>query len=543
MVAALPIFFLFWALAYKRMKGYLAASLTLLLMLLVATTAYGMPGRAAISAAVLGVASGLWPIGWIILTAVFFYNLTVEAGQSRVIQSSISSLSKDRRVQALLIAFCFSAFLEGVAGEGAPVAVASAMLIGLGFTPLLAAVVCLVANTPPVPFGPVGVPTSMMISVTNLNGTAITKTIGFDMAILALVIPFLVLVVVSGFKRTIGVWPAALVAGFSYAITCFVVSHYFGVELPAIISAFVSMLCLIVFLRFWRPKQIWQFAYDSNDAIQAKTSYSRRQVLTAWSPYLLLMSMMSSWGAPAFTRFVQDKLHWVLNIPHWPSLDGIVYRTAPIVDVPTMYPASYRWNFLTAPGTAMLICAVATMAILRISPSRGLKVFTATCKEVEFALLTLAAVVGIGYLANYSGVSYTLGLACASYAGKLFPLFSPAIGWLGVFLTGSVTSSSALFGKLQQVTATQTGINPILTTSANLFGGVAGKLISPQSIAIACAATRLVGRETDIFRNTMKYSLTLLGLVVLIVLLQAWVVPGVIPVNPEAGMKHIAFLR
>jgi L-lactate transport len=543
MVAALPIFFLFWALAYKRMKGYLAASLTLLLMLLVATTAYGMPGRAAISAAVLGMASGLWPIGWIILTAVFFYNLTVEAGQSRVIQSSISSLSRDRRVQALLIAFCFSAFLEGVAGEGAPVAVAAAMLIGLGFTPLLAAVVCLVANTPPVPFGPVGVPTSMMISVTNLNGTAITKTIGFDMAILALVIPFLVLVVVSGFKRTIGVWPAALVAGFSYAVTCFVVSHYFGVELPAITSAFVSMLCLIVFLRFWRPKQIWQFAYDSNDAIQAKTSYSRRQVLTAWSPYLLLMSMMSSWGAPAFTRFVQDKLHWVLNIPHWPGLDGIVYRTAPIVDVPTMYPASYRWNFLTAPGTAMLICAVATMAILRISPSRGLKVFTATCKEVEFALLTLAAVVGIGYLANYSGVSYTLGLACASYAGKLFPLFSPAIGWLGVFLTGSVTSSSALFGKLQQVTATQTGINPILTTSANLFGGVAGKLISPQSIAIACAATGLVGRETDIFRNTMKYSLALLGLVVLIVLLQAWVVPGVIPVNPEAGMKHIAFLR
>jgi lactate permease len=252
------------------------------------------------------------------------------------------------------------------------------------------------------------------------------------------------------------------------------------------------------------------------------------------------MSIMSFWGTPAFTRFVQDKLHWVLNIPHWPGLDGIVYRTAPIVDVPTMYPASYRWNFLTAPGTAMLICAVATMAILRISPSRGLKVFAATCKEVEFALVTLAAVVGIGYLANYSGISYTLGLACASYAGKLFPIFSPAIGWLGVFLTGSVTSSSALFGKLQQVTAIQTGINPVLTTSANLFGGVAGKLISPQSIAIASAATGLVGRETDIFRNTIKYSLALLGLVVLIVLLQAWVVPGVIPVDPGAGMTHLA---
>lgn len=543
MVAALPIFFLFWALAYKRMKGYVAASLTLLLMLLVATTAYGMPGPAALSAAVLGMVGGLWPIGWIILTAVFFYNLTVEGGQSEIIQSSISSLSKDRRLQALLIAFCFSAFLEGVAGEGAPVAVAAAMLIGLGFKPLPAAVVCLVANTPPVPFGPVGVPTSMMISVTNLDGAAITKTIGSDVAILALVIPFLVLVALSGFKRTLEVWPAALVAGFSYAVTCFLVSHYLGVELPAIISAFVSMVCLIVFLKFWRPKQIWQFAYDSDNSTQAKTGYTRRQVLMAWSPYLLLMSMMSFWGTPAFTRFVENKLHWVLNIPHWPGLDGIVYRTAPIVDVPTMYPASYRWNFLTAPGTAMLICAVATMAVLRISPSRGLKVFRATCKEVEFALVTLAAVVGIGYLANYSGMSYTLGLACASYAGKLFPVFSPVIGWLGVFLTGSVTSSAALFGKLQQVTATQTGMNPVLTTSASIFGGVAGKLISPQSIAIACAATGLIGRETDIFRNTIKYSLALLGLVVVIVLLEAWVVPGAIPGDPGARMQRLALLH
>src|ERR1017187_6748609 len=271
MVAALPIFFLFWALAYKRMTGYLAASLTLLLMLLVAVSAYGMPARAAVSAAVLGMASGLWPIGWIILTAVFFYNLTVEAGQSRIIQNSISSLSGDRRLQALLIAFCFSAFLEGVAGEGAPVAVAAAMLIGLGFTPLLAAVVCLVANTPPVPFGPVGVPTSMMISVTNINGAVMTRTIGSDMAILALFIPLLVLIAVSGFKRTIEVWPAALVAGFSYAVACFVVSRYLGVELPAIISSFVSMVCLLVFLKFWRPKQIWQFAYDSNNTTQAKT--------------------------------------------------------------------------------------------------------------------------------------------------------------------------------------------------------------------------------------------------------------------------------
>ena len=543
MVAALPILFLFWALAYQHIKGYVAASLTLLLMLVVAVTAYGMPARAAVSATILGMASGLWPIGWIILTALFFYNLTVEAGQSGIVQNSISSLSKDRRLQALLIAFCFSAFLEGVSGEGAPVAVAAAMLIGLGFKPLSAAVVSLVANTPPVAFGPVGVPTSMMVSVTNINGAVMTRTIGSDMAILALVVPFLVLIVIAGFKRAIEIWPAAIVVGLSYAATCFEVSRHLGVELPAIISSFVSMVCLIVFLKFWRPKQIWQFSYDSDNKDPLKTSYTRGQVLTAWSPYLLLISVMSFWGTPSFARFVQDKLHWGLKIPHWPGLDGIVYRTAPIVDVPTIYPASYRWDFLTAPGTAMLICAIATMAILRISPSRGLKVFRATFKEVGFALVTLAAVVGIGYLANYSGISYTLGLACASYAGKFYPVVSPVIGWLGVFLTGSVTSSAALFGKLQQVAATEASINPVLTTSANMFGGVAAKLISPQSIAIACAAAGLVGRETDIFRNTIKYSIALLFLVVLIVLLQAWVVPGLVPVDPGVGMKHLALVR
>jgi lactate permease len=543
LVATLPISFLFWALAYKRMKGYVAASLTLLLTLLVAVAAYGMPAPAAASAALLGMTSGLWPIGWIILTAVFFYNLTVEAGQSEIIQSSLASLTSDRRLQALLIAFCFSAFLEGVSGEGAPVAVAASMLIGLGFSPLSAAVVCLVANTPPVPFGPVGVPTSMMISVTNIDSAVMTKAIGSDMAILAVIIPFFMLIVISGFKRAVEVWPAALVAALSYAVTCFVVSHRLGVALPAIVSSFVSVVCLVVFLRFWRPTQTWQFPYDVAATNQAKAKYATRQILRAWSPYLFLLAIMSFWETPAFTQFVQNRLHWSLHIRHWPSLDGIVYQTAPIVDSPTMYPASYRWDFLTAPGTAMLICAIVAMAIFRIGPARGLKVFKATFKQLVFALIMLAAVVGIGYLANYSGMSYTLGLACASYARKLFPVFSPAIGWLGVFLTGSVTSSAALFGKLQQVSATQTGLNPVLTTSANLFGGVTGKLISPQSITVACAATGLVGREPDIFRKTIKYSLALLGVVILIVALQAWAIPGVVPVDPETTMKHIASLR
>jgi len=540
LVAILPICFLFWALAYKRMKGYIAAISTLLLMLLVSVTAYRMPASAAVSAALLGMASGLWPIGWIILTAVFFYKLTVEGGQSEVIQHSLSSLTRDRRLQVLLIAFCFSAFLEGVAGEGAPVAVAASMLIGLGFTPVSAAVVCLVANTPPVPFGPVGVPTNMMISVTSINSAVMTRAIGFDMSILAVVIPFFLLIVVSGFRRAIEVWPAALVAGLSYAVTCFVVSRHLGVELPAIASSFVSIMCVVVFLRFWKPKQIWQFSYDAAVRDQPQSKYSTRDILKAFSPYLLVLVIMSFWETPTFSQFVQKRLHCVVNIPHWPSLDGIVYQTAPIVKTSTLYRASYHLDLLTAPGTAMLICAIASMAILRISPLRGLKVFTATCNQLVFALIMLAAVVGIGYLANYSGMSYTLGLACAFYAKKLFAVFSPAIGWLGVFLTGSLTSSAVLFGKLQQVSATQMGINPVLTTSASLFGGVTGKLISPQSITIACAATGLVGRESDIFRKTIRYSVTLLAFVILVVLLEAWVIPGVVPADRGIATEQIA---
>jgi len=529
LVASLPSCFLFWMLSLKRVKGYVAAGLTLLLMFLVAVFAYGMPVRAAVSATMLGMVSGLWPIGWIILTAVFFYNLTVEAGQSEVIQSSLSSLTNDRRIQALLIAFCFSGFLEGVSGEGAPVAVAASMLIGLGFPRVLAAVVCLVANTPPVPFGPVGVPTSMMISVTNIDSAAMTAAIGLDMTILAVVIPFLILIVISGLRRAVDVWPAAFVAGLSYAVTCFFVCHHLGVEVPAIISSFVSMICLIVFLRFWRPNRTWQFSNDGTAASKTGANHSSRQVLKAWSPYLFLLAIMSLWEMPAFTQFVQRALRLTVNFPHWPGLDGIVYRAVPIVESPEVYRASYRWDFLTAPGTAMLVCAIVSMAVFQISPSRGLGVFKATLKQLQFVLAVLAMVVGMGYLANYSGMSYTLGLACATYAKKFFPVFSPAIGWVGVFLTGSVTSAAALFGKLQQVTATETGLNPVLTTSASLFGGVAAKLISPQSITIACGATGLIGRETEIFRKTIKYSLALLGFVILVVLLEAWIVPGVIP--------------
>lgn len=528
LIVAIPILFLFWALAVKRMKGHWAGIVTLLLTLIVTILAYHMPVSVAVSAALLGMVIGLFPIGWIILTAVYFYNLTVEAGQFDVLKSSISMLSSDRRLQALLIAFCFSAFMEGVAGQGAPVAVCAAMLIGLGFSPLTAAVICLVANTPPVPFGPVGVPTNMMISVTQMKAGPITRAIGMDMALLALIIPFFMLVVMTGWKKTFEVWPAPLAAGVSYAITCYLVTQHMGAELPAILSSFVSLIVLAALLKIWKPAEIWRFPSDPPVNATTESKYTTGQIVKAWLPWAVLMTVMGIWGITAFKGWVNAK-HWFVMVGSWPGLDGIVYRVAPVVAKPAKLAASYKWEFFLAPGTAMFISSFIAMMILKISPARGAKVFGKTCKQLVYALITLSSVIGIGILANYSGMSYTLGLAFAHYTGKLFPLFSPVIGWLGVFLTGSVTSSAALFGKLQQVTAGALGINPVLTTSANLAGAVTGKLISPQSIAVACAATGLIGRETDIFRSTAKYSLILLAFIGILILCQAYLMPGMVP--------------
>jgi lactate permease len=536
LVVAIPIFFLFWALAVKRMKGHVAGVLTLLITIVICILVYRMPVTAALSAAVLGMVNGLFPIGWIILTAVFLFNLTVASGQFEVIKRSISALSPDRRIQALLIAFCFSAFMEGVAGQGAPVAVAAAMLIGLGFPALPAAVICLVANTPPVPFGPVGVPTIMMATVTGFPANTLTRAIGLDMAFTALIIPFFMVVVMVGFKRAKEVWPAALVAGVSYAIASFLVTTYVGPELPAITASIVSLVCLVVFIRFWKPRTIWNFPEDSEAARTAsKQTYSAGQIFKAWSPFLILMVIMAFWGTPVFKNFANKELKWFLLIPHWPGLDGVVYRAAPIVAKPALYAASYRWEWFTAAGTAMLISSIISMVVLGISPATGVRVLGKTFKQLQFTLITLASVLGIGFLANYSGMSFTLGLAFAAYTGMAFPIFSPVIGLVGVFLTGSVTSSAALFGKLQQVTAMSLGMNPILTTSASLFGSDMGKLISPQSIAVACAAVGLVGKETDIFRKTLKYSMILLGMVVVVVLLQAFVIPWVLPSAPPVS--------
>ncbi len=534
LVVAIPILFLFWALSVKRMKGHVAGPLTLLLTVVVTVLAYGMPVTAALSAGVLGMANGLFQIGWIILAAVFLYNLVVESGQLEIIKSSMSSLSSDRRLQALLIAFSFSAFMESTSGMGAPVAICAAMLIGLGFPALPAALVCLVGNTQPVPFGPLGVPTLMMASVTKISDHVLASAVGLDMAVLALIIPAFILVVLAGWKNTIGVLPAAVVVGASYSITCFLVARYIGAELPAALSSLVSIVCLVGFLKVWKPRSIWRFPHESSLQAVVSTQHSGAQILKAWSPFVLLMAVMCTFSIPALKAWAVNVAHLVVNIASWPLLDGIVYRTAPIVKAPSLYSAAYRWEFGTAAGTGIFFAAILSMALLRITPATGARVFLSTFKQMRFALATLASVVGIAYVANYSGMSYTLALALAHYTGKLFPVVSPVIGWLGVFLTGSVTSSAVLFGKLQQVTALQIGVNPVLTTSANLAGGVAGKLISPQSLAIACAATGMIGKESDILRKTWRYSLILLAIVILFIVVQAYLLPGIVPQDLSA---------
>lgn len=526
--AVIPILYLFWALAIKRMKGHLAGSSTLLVLLIIAILVYHMPVSTAISAAALGAVTGLVPIGWIILAAVFLYNLMVESGQFEIFKNSIASVSSDRRIQSLIIAFSFSAFMEGVAGQGAPVAVVAAMLIGMGFAPMTAATIGLIGNTPPVPFGPIGVPTLMMGTVTGLGGATVARGVGMDMAILAIFIPlFMMIVLTRNWRSTVEVLPAILVAGFGFAIPCLLITRFIGPELASVISSGVSLLCMFALMKVWRPQTVWRFANDTESSAGANVKYTSGQVFRAWSPFLVLIVIMLIWAIPSFKAFIGNDLKLFLAVPHWPLLDGIVYQVAPVVAKPAKYAASYRLDYILTPGSAILLVSIICLPILGVSPSKALQVFGKTFMQLRYTFIMLMSVIGIGFLANYSGVSHTLGLALALYTGMLFPIFSPIIGLIGTFMTGSVTSSAALFGKLQQVTAGQIGVNQMLTITASVFGSVAGKLISPQSIAIACGGVGMVGQEPGIFRRIIPYAIMILVFVIVIVLIEAWIVPGI----------------
>ncbi|MCI4127137.1 L-lactate permease LutP [Bacillus haynesii] len=545
LAALIPILYFFWALAIKRMKGYTAGVTTLLIALALAVFVYGMPAHQAVMSASQGAVYGLLPIGWIIVTSVFLYKLTVKTGQFEIIRSSVLSITDDRRLQALLIAFSFGAFLEGAAGFGAPVAISAALLVGLGFNPLYAAGICLIANTAPVAFGAIGIPIIAVEGPTGIPAMDISKMVGRQLPFLSVFIPFYLIIIMSGFKRAWEVLPAILVSGVSFAVTQYVSSNFLGPELPDILSAIVSLIALAVFLKFWKPKTTFKFSHEKEMAAaaeaqqleQQKASYSAGQIFKAWTPFLLLTAMVSIWGIPAVKQALTG--HYEGSNPLLLFIHEIGGRLTFAPGVPFLHnqildgsgkplEALYKLDLAGSAGTAILIAAVLTKFVTGMPWKEWGAVFTDSLKELGKPILTIASVVGFAYVTNSSGMSTTLGMSLAM-TGSMFAFFSPVLGWLGVFITGSDTSANLLFGSLQKVTAQSVGMEPVLSVAANSSGGVTGKMISPQSIAVACAAVGLAGKESDLLRFTLKHSLFLLFLVCMITFLQhhlfSWMIP------------------
>ncbi len=538
LVAVIPIVFFFLALAVFRLKGHVAGSITLALSIIIAIAAFGMPADMAVAAAGYGFAYGLWPIAWIIVAAVFLYKLTVKSGQFEVIRSSVLSITGDQRLQVLLIGFSFGAFLEGAAGFGAPVAITAALLVGLGFNPLYAAGLCLIANTAPVAFGALGIPIIVAGQVTGIDAFKIGAMTGRQLPFLSILVPFWLVFMMDGLKGVKETWPAALVAGGSFAITQYFTSNFIGPELPDITSALVSLISLTLFLKVWQPAAERDVVATAGGAAvlggnaprsAEPTPYSFGEILKAWSPFLVLTVLVTIWTLKPFKALFAPggalySLVFNFAIPH---LDQLVVKTAPIVANPTPIAAVFKLDPVSATGTAIFLSAVVSMFVLRIGAKTGLTTFKETLVELKWPILSIGMVLAFAFVTNYSGMSTTLALVLAG-TGAAFPFFSPFLGWLGVFLTGSDTSSNALFSSLQSTTAHQIGVNDTLLVAANTSGGVTGKMISPQSIAVACAATGMVGKESDLFRFTLKHSLMFAALVGLITLAQAYIFTGML---------------
>jgi len=528
LIAAIPIIFFFVALAVFRMKGHVAGTITVVLALLVSVAFYRMPVPMALASAAYGFLYGLWPIAWIIVTAVFLYKVTVKTGQFEIIRASVVSLTEDQRLQMLLVGFAFGAFLEGAAGFGAPVAITAALLVGLGFNPLYAAGLCLITNTAPVAFGAMGIPITVAGQVTGIDAFKIGQMAGRQLPLLSLIIPLWVVLAMDGLRGLRETWPAILITGASFAVTQFFTSNFIGPELPDITSALVSLICLATFLKFWKPKRIFRF--PGQEVTVEAVRYPIGQVLKAWSPFAILTVFVTVWSLKPFKAMFgkAGSLAWtVINVPV-PMLDKLAIKMPPIVSAATPYAASYSFNVVSATGTAILLAAIVTVVMLRMKPALALQTFGSTVNELKRPIYSIGMVLAFAFVANYSGLSATLALLLAG-TGAAFPFFSPLLGWLGVFLTGSDTSSNALFCNLQATTAHQIGVSDTLLVAANTTGGVTGKMISPQSIAVACAAVGLVGKESDLFRFTVKHSLMLATLVGLITLAQAYVLQVMIP--------------
>lgn len=534
LIALLAIAFFFVALAVLRMKGWLAGTITVVIALAVALLFYRMPLSQALAAAGYGFVYGLWPIAWIILGAVFLYKVSVKTGQFDIIRASILSVTEDQRLQMLMVGFAFGAFLEGAAGFGAPVAITAALLVGLGFKPLYAAGLCLIVNTAPVAFGAMGIPIIVAGQVTGLDAFEIGQMAGRQLPFLTVIVLFWIMAIMDGWRGIRETWPAVLVAGGSFAIAQYLTSNFIGPELPDITASLTSLVCLTLFLRKWTPVRIFRFDTESSAEAAAQAleapRYSTGQIVKAWSPFLILTAMVTIWSIKPFKALFATGgalEHWVLKIPV-PALDQLVLKMPPIVPVPTGYEAVYTFDAVSATGTAIMLGAVIAIVLLKMRPAAALRTFGETARELKVPIYSIGMVLAFAFIANYSGLSATLALALA-HTGKAFTFFSPFLGWLGVFLTGSDTSSNALFSALQATTAQQIGVSEVLLVAANTTGGVTGKMISPQSIAIACAAVGLVGKESDLFRFTVKHSLIFTCMVGVITTLQAYVFPWMIP--------------
>ncbi|WP_028311216.1 lactate permease LctP family transporter [Derxia gummosa] len=545
LVAVIPVVFFFVALAVLRMKGHIAGTITVLITLAIAILAYGMPVDMALASAGYGFCYGLWPIAWIIICSVFLYKVTVKTGQFDVIRASILSITDDQRLQMLLVGFAFGAFLEGAAGFGAPVAITSALLVGLGFNPLYAAGLCLIANTAPVAFGAMGIPILVAGKVTGIDPFLIGKMAGHQLPLLSVFVPFWLVFMMNGLKGVKDTWPAVLVAGASFAITQYFTASHLGPELPDITSALVSLVCLTLFLKVWHPKETFRFATAGGVGASAvagagittvgggkgkPSGYSAGQIIKAWSPFVILTAMVTVWSLKDF-KAMFDKggalasFVFKFEVPH---LHNLVIKTAPIVTSDKPYDAIYKLDLFSATGTAILLTAIISMIILKMKPAEGVKTFFEVLNELKRPIYSIGMVLAFAFVANYSGLSSTLALVLAG-TGAAFPFFSPFLGWLGVFLTGSDTSANALFCSLQATTAHQVGVSDTLLVAANTTGGVTGKMISPQSMAVACAAVGLVGKESDLFRFTVKHSLFFATIVGVITYVQAYYLTGMIP--------------
>ena len=535
-VALVPVLAIFWALVIRKMKGYQASLLATALALLVAIGIYCMPVTLALLSTLNGAIYGLFPICWIVLPAVFLFNITVRSGQFAIIRQFMASITSDRRIQALLIAFSFGSFLEGTAGFGAPVAITAAMLTGLGFNPLYAAGICLIANTAPVAFGSIGIPITVASQVTGLPEQAISQMVGRTLPLLSALLPFYLVILMAGFRRAKEVAPAALVSGLSFALIQALSSNFLGPALPDVLAGIGSIVSLLVLLRWWRPKTIWRFPDESPSADSAPAATPvlvpspadpaappapRTHLLWALSPFIALTVIIIIWGIQPVKDWLNAKGTLTFQVPglHNAILD---VNGHPI-------PHLFRLNYLSAAGTAIMLAALISLLLSGLRPREGLRVFTSTVHQLRYPILTIAAVLAFAYIVNDSGITLTIAGALAA-SGVLFPFFAPLLGWLGVFITGSDTSANALFGKLQSSTATSIGVDPVVTVAANVSGGVVGKMISPQSIAVAAAAGGLVGRESELFRFTVRHSFILLAIICCLVLAQAYVFKWLIPV-------------